>query len=143
MFLQFNMDNQKLIITEYCKSNLKKLGFVFDNKLECWIYSFPVRYWKRMPTLFCRVRISRDKDCVAVDVLDTFDQLYPAFYHIEYGCYGEFLDMAKKKIAYKLDSLGIKEKKEDDHRRSNQNRIDRKKEKTKNGHKNKISRRRS
>lgn len=105
------MDNSKLIITDYCRDNLKKLGFTFNHRLECWAYTFPIRYWKRMPTLFCRVRISRDKECVAVDVIDSFEQLYPAFCYPEYGVYGDFIEATKRKITYKLDALGIKENK--------------------------------
>lgn len=104
------------IITDYCKSNIKPLGFVYDERMEYWKYTFPVRFWKRMPTLFCTVCISRDKDHVWVNVFDCMNCIYPAFYSQEYGRYGDFVEVAEKKILYKLKSLGIieKEKKKND-----------------------------
>lgn len=99
------------IVTDYCKDNLKQHGFVYDMDLECWKLIFPVRFWKRNPTLYCRVYLSRDKECTSINIVDAFDQLYPAFYYSEYGKYGDFIQTAKKKILYKLNSIGIKEKK--------------------------------
>lgn len=98
------------IITNYCKANIKQLGFIYDEKTDYWKYSFPVRYWKRRQTLRCDVFISRDKDHVWVNVFDSMNCIYPAFYTQEYGRYGEFVDIAEKKILYKLKSLGIIEK---------------------------------
>lgn len=100
------------IITDYCKKNIKQLGFVFNEKMNYWIYIFPVRFWKRKPTLFCHVCISREKDHVWVNVYDCMDCVYSAFYTQEYGRYGDFIEIAEKKIFYKLKSLGIIEKKE-------------------------------
>lgn len=98
------------IITNYCKANIKQLGFMYDEKTDYWKYSFPVRYWKRRQTLRCDVFINRDKDHVWVNVFDSMNCIYPAFYTQEYGRYGEFVDIAEKKILYKLKSLGIIEK---------------------------------
>ena len=99
------------IITDYCKKNIKQLGFVYDEKMDYWKYVFPVRFWKRKPTLFCNVCISRDKDHVWVNVFDCMEYVYSAFYTQEYGHYGDFVEIAEKKILYKLKSLGIIEKK--------------------------------
>lgn len=99
------------VITDYCKKNIKQLGFIYDEKMDYWRYVFPVRYWKRKPTLFCSVCISRDKDHVWVNVTDCTDCIYTAFYTQEYGRYGDFVEVAEKKILYKLKSLGIIEKK--------------------------------
>jgi len=99
------------IITDYCKKNIKQLGFVYDEKMDYWRYVFPVRFWKRKPTLFCSVCISRDKDHVWVNVFDCMEYVYSAFYTQEYGHYGDFVEIAEKKILYKLKSLGIIEKK--------------------------------
>lgn len=99
------------IITNYCKNNIKQLGFIYDEKMDYWKYVFPVRFWKRKPTLFCSVCISRDKDHVWVNVFDCMDYVYSAFYTQEYGRYGDFVEVAEKKILYKLKSLGIIEKK--------------------------------
>lgn len=99
------------IITDYCKKNIKQLGFVYNEKMDYWEYIFPVRYWKRKPTLFCSVCISRDKDHVWVNVFDCLEYVYSAFYTQEYGRYGDFVEVAEKKILYKLKSLGIIEKK--------------------------------
>lgn len=133
------MLNKHWIITDYCKDNLKQLGFLYDPKMDYWRYLFPVRFWKRRPTLFCSILISRDKDYVCVNVIDNMNNFYPAFYCQEYGHYGDFIETAEKKILYKLKSLGIIEKKSEI------------KEKKKYGHtrvyrkssKNKIPRRRS
>ncbi len=99
------------IITDYCKNNIKQIGFVFNEKMNYWTYTFPVRFWKRKPTLFCHVYISREKDHVWVNVYDCMDYIYSAFYTQEYGRYGDFVEVAEKKILYKLKSLGIIEKK--------------------------------
>ena len=99
------------IITDYCKKNIKQLGFIYDEKMDYWRYVFPVRFWKRKPTLFCSVCISRDKDHVWVNVFDCMEYVYTAFYTQEYGRYGDFVEIAEKKILYKLKSLGIIEKK--------------------------------
>ena len=106
------MIQKKQVITNYCKTNIKKLGFIYDEKTEYWKYSFPVRYWKRRQTLRCDVFISRNKDHVWINVFDNTNCIYPAFYTQEYGRYGDFVDIAEKKILYKLKSLGIIEKKE-------------------------------
>ena len=107
------------IITDYCENNIKQLGFVYDEKMNYWIYTFPVRFWKRKPTLFCQVCISREKDHVWINVLDCLGYVYSAFYTREYGRYGDFVEIAEKKILYKLKNLGIienkkKEKKKND-----------------------------
>lgn len=99
------------IIADYCKKNIKQLGFIYNEKMDYWEYIFPVRYWKRKPTLFCSVCISRDKDHVWVNVFDCLEYVYSAFYTQEYGRYGDFVEVAEKKILYKLKSLGIIEKK--------------------------------
>lgn len=99
------------IITDYCKNNIKQIGFVFNEKMNYWTYTFPVRFWKRKPTLFCHVCISREKDHVWVNVYDCMDYVYSAFYTQEYGRYGDFVEVAEKKILYKLKSLGIIERK--------------------------------
>ena len=39
------------------------------------------------------------------------DYVYSAFYTQEYGRYGDFVEVAEKKILYKLKNLGIIEKK--------------------------------
>lgn len=99
------------IITDYCKSNIKQLGFIFNEKMNYWEYIFPVRFWKRKPTLFCSVCVNRDKDHVWVNVYNSMNYIYPAFYTQEYGRYGDFVEIAEKKILYKLKNLGIIEKK--------------------------------
>lgn len=120
------MIQKNWIITNYCKANIKQLGFIYDEKTDYWKYSFPVRYWKRRQTLRCDVFISRDKDHAWVNVFDSTNCIYPAFYTQEYGCYGEFVDIAEKKILYKLKSLGIiekKEKKKYGHRKNNKSKV--------------------
>ena len=107
---RLSMIQKNWIITDYCKKNIKQLGFIYDEKTDYWKYSFPVRYWKRRQTLRCDVFISRDKDHVWINVFDNMNCIYPAFYAQEYGCYGEFVNIAEKKILYKLKSLGIIEK---------------------------------
>ena len=99
------------IITDYCKKNIKQLGFIYNEKMDYWEYIFPVRFWKRKPTLFCSVCINRDRDHVWVNVFDCLEYVYSAFYTQEYGRYGDFVEIAEKKILYKLKSLGIIEKK--------------------------------
>ena len=105
------MIQRNWIITDYCKKNIKQLGFIYNEKMDYWEYIFPVRYWKRKPTLFCSVCISRDKDHVWINVFDCLEYVYSAFYTQEYGRYGDFVEVAEKKILYKLKSLGIIEKK--------------------------------
>lgn len=105
------MIQKNWIITDYCKKNIKQLGFIYDEKMDYWEYTFPVRFWRRKPTLFCKVYISRDKDHIWINVYDNMNYIYPAFYTQEYGRYGNFVEMAEKKILYKLKSLGIIEKK--------------------------------
>lgn len=126
------MIQKKWVITNYCKTNIKKLGFIYDEKTDYWKYSFPVRYWKRRQTLRCDVFISRNKDHVWINVFDNTNCIYPAFYTQEYGRYGDFVEVAEKKILYKLKSLGIIEKKEKKKygssrklRKSNKNKISR------------------
>lgn len=105
------MVQRNWVITDYCKDNIKQLGFIYNERMDYWSYSFPIRFWKRMPTLLCCVHISRDKDHAWVNVFDNMGCYYSPFYSQEYGQYDDFIKTAEKKILYKLSSLGIIEKK--------------------------------
>lgn len=122
------MADRQWIISDYCKENIKRLGFFFDPYLEMWTYTFPVLTWKRVPTLICKVIVSRDKDFACVNVVDAFGDIYPPYYNREYGQYDKYISRVNRKILYKLKSLGIiknKEKNKNGHRKSNKNKISR------------------
>ena len=74
------MVQRNWVITDYCKDNIKQLGFTYNEKMDYWSYSFPIRFWKRKPTLLCCVHISRDKDHVWVNVFDNMGCYYSPFY---------------------------------------------------------------
>ena len=123
------MVQRNWVITDYCKDNIKQLGFTYNEKMDYWSYSFPIRFWKRMPTLLCCVHISRDKDHAWVNVFDNMGCYYSPFYSQEYGRY-DFIETAEKKILYKLNSLGIiekkpknKENKRYEHRKKRKNKV--------------------
>ena len=133
------MTNRQWIVTDYCKENIKQLGFLFDPYLEEWTYSFPVLTWKRVPTLVCKVIVSRDKDFICINVVDAFGHLYPPYYNREYGRYDKYIKTVDRKILYKLKSLGIIEKKIKNKEKENYGR----KESYWKSSKSKVSRRRS
>lgn len=124
------MSKKQWVITDYCKENVMKLGFFFNPYLEIWTYSFPVLTWKRVPTLICKVILSRDKDFVCVNVIDAFGDIYPPYYNQEYGQYDKYIKSVNRKILYKLKSLGIienkikdKEKKKNGYRKSGKSKV--------------------
>ena len=106
------MIQREWIVTDYCKNNIKKLGFLYDTKTEYWKYSFPVCKWNKNPVLICKIYISSDLNFAFCNVVDTSDNIYPPFYHKDYGVYGDFIRKAERRILYKLKSLGIIEKKQ-------------------------------
>lgn len=133
------MAHRRWVVTDYCKENIKKLGFFFDPYLEMWIYSFPVLTWKRVPTLICKVVLSRDKDFVCVNVVDAFGDMYSPYYSQEYGQYDKYIQRVDRKILYKLKSLGIIENKIKN-KEKKRKRYENNRQKANN---NKVSRRRS
>ncbi len=115
------MIHKQWIITDYCKSNIKKLGFYYDSDLDVWRYTFPLRHWNRTPVLFCLLYIGRDKDYLSINVIDSFGEIYTPYYCQEYGQYGRFLKTIDNKIMRKLNSIGIIERKKERRNSGNKN----------------------
>lgn len=106
------MIQNELIVTDYCKVNLRKLGFIYDYGTEMWKYTFTVLFYKRNPVLTCYIYISKDNDFCTIQVVDSFNNPYAPYYSHEYGRYGDYLKKIDRKILYRLKNLGIIKKKE-------------------------------
>lgn len=107
------MTQNKLIVTDYCKANLRKLGFIYDYGTEMWKYTFTVLFYKRNPVLTCYIYISKDNDFCTIQVVDSFNNPYAPYYSHEYGRYGDYLKKIDRKILYKLKKFHIIVKKKD------------------------------
>lgn len=91
---------------------LKKIGFKpIDDEEETYMYSFPVLFYGKIPTLFCRLLVYEDSNKVQIDVLNPDGTAYAPFYYVEYGNYVSILNDINKNISKKLKKLGIEEPK--------------------------------
>lgn len=102
----------------YIKTNISKQwlvqnGFRYNKSLsedviEIYTYRFAVHKYKNIPVLFCEFSIDLNTGITGIDVYDENNNMYYPFYHVEYGNYDTLIELINKKIAKKLNSLGIK-----------------------------------
>ncbi len=96
------------------KLSLKKIGFRYDTKCstkdyECYIYEFPVSFYKKTPVIMCRMRVYMNNGDVTVDVHNGFG-LLPAWYqknNHQFSCYQEYISKIDKHISNKLKLFKI------------------------------------
>ncbi len=111
-----NIDN-KYYINNPSKNLLKKNGFRYDAKCstedcECYIYEFPVEFYKKTPVTTCRIRVYMDNGDVTVDVHNSFG-LLPAWYQKEnpqFAHYKNYLSKINRQIIKRLNIIGVQSK---------------------------------
>lgn len=104
----------KYYINNPSKKLLKKNGFRYDVRCstkdcECYIYEFPVEFYKKTPVITCRIRVYIDNGDVTVDVHNGFG-LVPAWYqkdNSQFEHHKNHLSKIDRKIIKKLNVIGV------------------------------------
>lgn len=113
------LPNNKYKMTDYSYENLKALNFknVYSEP-ELYCYKFVVDQYKNTPTLICTLMLDSTNGNVQIDVSDSNNNFYPAFYQDMNG-FDNYIEKINNKIKYRLIKLGIKKQKERKHGRKN------------------------
>lgn len=104
----------KYYINNPSKKFLKKNGFRYDTKCstkecECYIYDFPVIFYKKTPAITCQIRVYMDNGDATIDVRNGFG-LLPEWYqkeNIQFLHYKDQIIKIDKQILCKLNHIGI------------------------------------
>ncbi len=86
-------------------SELKDLGFKYDNACDTYTYRFTVYRYNKNPLIFCKIGIDEETNRVWYNVYNADGSLYCPFYNREYGVNG-LLSGIEKNILIKLKELG-------------------------------------
>lgn len=104
----------RFYINNPIKSTLKKRGFRYDTKCstkdcECYIYEFPVIFYKKTPVITCCIRVYMDNGEVTIDIHNGFG-LIPAWYqkdNPQFTCHRKYISKIDRQIVDKLNIFGV------------------------------------
>lgn len=100
-----------------CKENANKhtlrvLGFnysprISDEEFEGYEYSFPIYFYKKTPILWCNIRLWLNNRRVNIDVVDSNNNYYSAFYVADSKVDHDVLKVIDRRVFLKLKEFGI------------------------------------
>ena len=94
---------QKLDIT---KTQMRKLGFKYDNELDDYIYKFVVYRYDNIPLLCCKLGIDEETKRVWYDIYNMNNTLYAPYYNRRYG-HNLIIQDIEKAVSDEWGKLGI------------------------------------
>lgn len=87
--------------------HLYNLGFRYSPYYECHVLVFPVFFYKKIPTVFCRLRLYRLDNIIEYDIINQNQQPIAFYYDREFGNAKDYIRTINFKVYKKLKSLGF------------------------------------
>lgn len=118
--MEKKLKNAKYFMKDYTISNLKKLGFRYDaksstNDYRCYTFNFVVDEYNDKPTLICKLRTYLDNGETTVDLYNSDNTIFSAWYQQDNKSYTyqqEYLKKIKEIISKQISLFGIESTKE-------------------------------
>ena len=107
--------NNKKNKNQYCLldtglSYIYNLGFHYSTYYECYIYTFPVVSYNRIPTILCRLRLYKLDNIIEFDIIKTDNRPLALYYDREFGNAKNYIRYIDNRVHRKMRAMGIKKK---------------------------------
>lgn len=102
---RINKNKYYLLDTSY--RNIFNLGFKYSHDYECYIYLFPIIYYNKIPTVWCRVRYYRLDNSLEYDIIKTSGELLAIYHDREFGNAQKYIKKIDNIIRKKFKTMGI------------------------------------
>lgn len=108
--------NNKKNKNQYCLldtslSYIHNLGFRYSSYYECYIYTFPVAFYNRTPTILCRLRLYKLDNIIEFDIIRMNNEPLAFYYDREFGNAKDYIKKIDSVVNRRIKSMGLKKKK--------------------------------
>lgn len=103
--------NKQYCLLDTNVSYIYNLGFRYSSYYECHIYVFPVAHYKKIPTVFCRLRLYKLDNIIEYDIIKPNKSFASFYYDRNYGNAKNYIKYIDNKIYKRMKAMGIKRKK--------------------------------
>lgn len=99
--------NTQIKIPNISYHRLYNLGFKYSFEYECYVYIFPLFFYYKRPTIFCRLRLYKLDNIIEYDIINQNQDLEAFYYDREYGNADDYIRHIDSKINKKLQVMGF------------------------------------
>lgn len=99
--------NTQIKIPNISFHRLHNLGFKYSSYFNCYVFIFPLFFYNRIPTSFCRFRLYKLDNIIEYDIINQNREFMALYYDREFGNAKEFIRHIDYKVHKKLKTMGF------------------------------------